>query len=118
MTNQPTSLQIALGVLLRHSKALVNLMHDFGVTCSYDEVLRFKKSPAAAATKEFALSGISSSGLDMVQVVSDNFDADISSQNGKLSTHSLAVLVTQPEHNDSEYEKIHHLQSTAFQKLT
>ena len=28
--------------------------------------------------------------------VVDNFDADISSQNGKISTHSLAVLVTQP----------------------
>ena len=36
-----------------------------------------------------------SSGL--IQVVADNFDADISSQNGKLSTHSLAVLVTQPD---------------------
>ena len=31
----------------------------------------------------------------MIQTVVDNFDADISSQNGKVSTHSLAVLMTQ-----------------------
>ena len=31
----------------------------------------------------------------MVQTVVDNFDADISSQNGRVSTHSLAILMTQ-----------------------
>ena len=28
----------------------------------------------------------------MVQVVTDSFDTDVSPQNGKLSTHSLAVV--------------------------
>ena len=32
----------------------------------------------------------------MVQVIEDNFDTDISSPNGKLSTHSLAMILTQP----------------------
>ena len=51
-----------------------------------------------------ALQGISDSDSGLIQVVVDNFDADISSQNGKLSTHSLAVLVTQPtSSNQSEY---------------
>ena len=57
----------------------------------------------AAATSP-ALQGISDSDSGLIQVVVDNFDADISSQNDKLSTHSLAVLVTQPtSSNQSEY---------------
>ena len=36
----------------------------------------------------------------LVQVVSDNFDATISSQNGLRSTHSLAVLLTMPDTHD------------------
>ena len=32
----------------------------------------------------------------------DNFDADISSQNGKISTHSLAVLLTQSQTVEEE----------------
>ena len=34
----------------------------------------------------------------------DNFDADIASQNDKLSTHSLPVLLTQPATN-SQYQE-------------
>ncbi|CAB4014506.1 Hypothetical predicted protein [Paramuricea clavata] len=66
------------------------------VTCSYDEILRFKKSAALAATKDIKLSGINHGGLGLIQAVADNFDADISSQNGNMSTHSLAMLITQP----------------------
>ena len=102
LRNQPTNIQIALGILIRDSKQLINQMHAFGVTCSYDEILRFKKSAAIAATEEIDLTGISSEQSGLVQVVADNFDADISSQNGKLSTHSLAILLTQPEEKEAE----------------
>ena len=44
--NQPTDLQVTLGALLRDSKALIGYMHDSGITYSYDEVLRFRKSAA------------------------------------------------------------------------
>ena len=81
---------------MRNSKALVSNMNELGVTCTYDELLRFKKSAAVAASSSPTLQGISDSN-SVIQVVVDNFDADISSQNGKLSTHSLAVLVTQPD---------------------
>ncbi len=101
LSNYPTSLQVALGVLIRDSKKLVKHMHEYGVTCSYDEVLRFKKSAAIAATKNISLHGISDASKGLVQVVADNFDADISSQNGKLSTHSLAVLMTQANQDDA-----------------
>lgn len=95
--NNSTALQIALGSKLGRSKNIITTMLSFGVTCSYDEVLRFKRSAAKAATMERSCLGISAASEGLVQVVVDNFDAEISSQNGKLSTHSLAVLVTQPE---------------------
>ena len=95
--NQPTDLQVALGVLLRDSKTLIGYMYDYGITCSYDEVLRFKKSAAKAASASANPHGIGCSDNGMVQVIVDNFDTDISSPNGKLSTHSLAMILTQPE---------------------
>ena len=108
LANTPTSLQVALGVLIRDSKELINQMHSFGVTCSYNEILRFRKSAAMAATELTHLSGISSAESGLVQVVADNFDTDISSPNGKLSTHSLAVLMTQKAqiNESSETEQI------------
>ena len=81
-------------VLLRQSKELVKTMNDFGVTCTYDNLLRFKKSVVVVAAKSAELTAISKVEDGLVQVVVDNFDADIASQNNKLSTHSLAVLLT------------------------
>jgi len=49
---------------------------------SYDEVRRFNSSAAHAAAHERDLTGISSSDHGLIQVVADNFDAHISSQNG------------------------------------
>ena len=40
--------------------------------------------------------GISKAENGLVQIVVDNFDADISSPNGNLSTHSLATIIMQP----------------------
>ena len=43
----------------------------------------------------------------MVQIIVDNFDTDISSPNGKSSTHSLAMIITQlmsrNDHNETRY---------------
>ena len=52
---------------------------------------------AVAAAKNAEITAISNAEDGLVQIVVDNFDADIASQNGKLSTHSLAVLLTQPD---------------------
>lgn len=70
-------------------------MYDYRVTCSYDEVLRFKKSAAVAASADPSMQGISDVGQGLIQVIVDNFDCDICSPDGKLSTHSLAMIVTQ-----------------------
>ena len=50
-----------------------------------------------AAKNDIQLSGIHDSDCGLIQAVADNFDADISSQKGKLTTHSLAMLIAQPQ---------------------
>lgn len=113
LRNKPTDLQIALGVLLRDYKTILGYTYDFGITCSYDEVLRFKKSAAVIAAKDPSVHGISSATGGLVQTVVDNFDADIHSPNGKLATHSLAMILTQPscpgnDHEDETLARLKH----------
>ncbi len=98
ITSRTTDLQVALGVL-RNSKLIVNKMHDYHVTCSYDELL---KSTAAAAARDSKSQGITSAMNGLVQVVADNFDTDILSQNRKMSTHSLAMIIMQPSEGVNE----------------
>ena len=88
LKNHPTPLQIALGVLLRESKGLINQLHEYNITCSYSELFLFKKSAAVSATEDRKLQAISHS---MIQTVVDNFDADISSQNGSVYTFPCHV---------------------------
>ena len=96
VNSAPTYLQITLGVLMRESKELLTHMYDYRVTCSYDEVLRFKKPAAVDGVNDLIQQGLSHAKHGFVQVVSDNFDTDISSPNGKTSTHSLAMIILQP----------------------
>ena len=96
VSNNPTLLQIALGVVIRE-KTNIELLHGLGITSSYDEVLRFKSSAAYAAARNKEKLGISKSDAGLVQVVADNFDATIASPNGIKSTHALAILLTQPQ---------------------
>ena len=95
VTNKPTFLQIALGVAIRE-KIYIEMLHNFFVTSTYDEVLRFKCSAAQAATKSKKNLGITENRAGQIQVVADNFDANISSPNGLKTTHALAMLITQP----------------------
>ena len=74
-------------------------MHAYGTCISYKEHRRFKTSAAHAAIENLAMTGISDAAHGLVQGIVDNFDADIASQNGKQSTHSLAVLFTQHSKN-------------------
>ena len=103
INNQATTLQIALAVSLR-DKSLVQQMHDYRICCSYDELIRFKASAAHAASQQNNLQGLMDSDAGLVQVVVDNFDANIASQNGLRSTHALALLVTQSPENPIRYE--------------
>ena len=101
VTTHPSMIQIALGLLAREKKTIQQL-YAFGVSASYDEIRRYKIS--AAATSTFSdLSLDAEKGL--IQGVCDNYDTNISSQNGLKSTHSLATIITQPVFNDSEVAK-------------
>ena len=114
VTNSVTTLQIDLGVVLsKHS--LIEQFNDFAVACTYDELLRFKASAAAAALKNAKMAGIVAPKDGIIQVVADNFDATISSQNGLLNTHSLAMLLTVVDsHQSGEPED----DSEMFSRLT
>jgi len=90
ITHNITTLQTALGVATRE-KYLINMLYDFRVTCSYDEVLRFKSSAARHAAQESTTHGLFDATNGLIQTVIDNYDANISSQNGLQSTHALAM---------------------------
>ena len=62
-------LQVALGLLCNSSK-LIEHFHDYGVTCSYNEIRQFR---ASAAVKGHNKTLDSSHGL--IQGISDNFRA-------------------------------------------
>ena len=47
MAHHATPLQTALGVLM-HRKNIIQHMYDYDVTCSYDELRRYKNSSAIA----------------------------------------------------------------------
>ena len=102
LKDQSTDLQLANGVLLRSSKAILSYMHDFRITCTYDEVLQFKKSAAIAATDKKSMQGLQDLSNGMSQAIIDNFDVDIHSPNSKLSTHSLGVIITQTPQDTHE----------------
>ena len=55
--------------------------------------------------KNLNLMGISTESDGLIQVVSDNFDANISSQNGLVSTHALAMLLTVTDDDRSSETK-------------
>jgi len=102
--SQATSLQVGLAGKMLESKKLINNFYSYGVCCSYTEYRRFKKSAAEAAVAAMKMAGISNAADGLVQGIADNFDADISSQNGRQSTHSLAVLLAQYSHTPPEGE--------------
>ena len=48
------------------------------------------------------LTGLTKEVDSLIQGVGDNFDQEICSQNGKLQTHSMALLMTQSDDKQSQ----------------
>lgn len=70
-------------------------MHDYLVSCSYDELKRFKRSSARAKYLQVCSEHRQPTRVDgLVQVIVDNFDANLSSPNGLVSTHHMATIET------------------------
>ena len=96
VTSQPTPLQIAIGVLLGDHKMIITELYKYHVCCSYDEVRRFKRSAGVQSSKAQQLAGLRDASLGgLVQIIIDNFDAVISSQNCRLECHYMAMLAVQ-----------------------
>ena len=103
VTNKATSLQIALGVLLRE-KQLIEQCYAFGICAFYDKILRFKASAAHASSNQEELRDLFHTKHCLIQTVADNYDANVSSPNSFRSTHAMALLLTQM--NDSTIPEI------------
>ena len=79
-------------------KSFINILHKFRITCSYDEVRRFLFSTAVQAPRDTILAGLGDSSVrSLVQVIVDDFDAVLHSQNCRLNCHNLAMIVTQAQ---------------------
>ena len=90
MTSSKVSkLQTSLELFVREKK-IIEYLQELGVTSSYDEVRRFKISAAHYASKDHL---ILDSDKGLIQAVSDNFEANLSTQNGLKQTHSLATVL-------------------------
>ena len=102
VTKQYTPLQISLVSLLKKAKFLKET-NKYKITCSNDELQRFKSSIALNITNQPNCYTVSAS-FNLLQFVVDNFDAVISSQNGMKSTHSLGIIaaVTDLSQNNIE----------------
>lgn len=57
VANTHTSLHIGPDITVRN-KSVIECLHNFGVTVSYDEILRFKATAAHAAVRSQELMGI------------------------------------------------------------
>ena len=80
-----TWINSALGILNRNSKTILNPLHKFRITCSYDEVEIFKKyADANAARPKTNL---------LSQVISDNVSNETNCQKGKSHTHCLGTIL-------------------------
>lgn len=60
---------------------VVDQLYDYRVTCSYDEVVRFKKSAAHASYTDTSVHGIFDFSAGFIRIIADIFDADNYSPN-------------------------------------
>ena len=98
-----TSLQISLGALLREKK-FIEHFYKYGVSCSYNEIRRFKTSAVAACKDTQPIQVLSDHTNGLEQVVAYNLDVNISSKNGLKQTHSLAMFLAQTKREENNDE--------------
>ena len=78
-------------------KKKIHQLYAFGASAFYDKIRKNKISVAATTNfSEVKLNG----NQGFLQGVCDNYDTNITSQNGLKTTHSEATIMTQPINND------------------
>ncbi len=93
-----TSLGLAIKLHHKHgSSELIRLLHEHGITSSYDEVIRFRKSAASYVSNN---SSTYNTMLGLTTEIGpifgwcDNYDLWIASPNGTKSTHAMVSEFT------------------------
>ncbi len=83
----------------------MSLLHDIGITVTYDEVLRFRTSAAIyTGSQPYTLRGLNvDDGGELASWI-DNYDLNIATPNGCRETHALVVEVTHQPTNDVDQE--------------
>ena len=106
MRNQTT---LGLALVLHHqfgSSELIRILHDHGITCSYDGVLRFRKSVAwyvLQNSSDFYKTLRLTTDFGPIFSWCDNFDLWISSPNGMKPTHAMVSKFTiHPKHDNTK----------------
>jgi hypothetical protein len=117
--NQTT---LGLAVKLHHkfgSKELLTLLHDYGITATYDEVLRFRTSVAIyTGSQPYKLRGLQENGGTLGAWV-DNYDLNIFTPNGCRGTHALVIEVTQqPPDDEDENQGANGLQNPMIPRVS
>ena len=120
VTNSPNATTLGLAVKLHHrfgSKEIVSLLHDYGFTAPYWEVLRFKDSAALYLCKqEETVYGSSlRQGGSPISAWFDNYDLQVWTPNGRRETHSMAIEFTQP--SDDRQDSQNHQKNLTFPRL-
>ena len=94
VTKRFTKMQLTLSVLASGRK-LIEHLYEYRIASAYQEFRRFKVLAAASSDnndKEVrARDGF-------IQIIADNFDAHIHSQNGLKETNNIATIIAQPTH--------------------
>ena len=106
--DRATSLHVGLSILLNQQRSLIDQFHSFGISSTYNELRRFRIYAAVAMAKGKQGLAKFDSKDGLVQVVADNFDTQISAQNGQKSTHGLAMVISQAgQLHPEEYDATH-----------
>ena len=90
--NRYTDLLLSLVVMVR-KKQIVQHLYDYGVVCSYNELVGVEQLLPRQVKGVQGVLGHHSTCL--IHAVAENFDCDISSMNGLKQTHSLALMLIQ-----------------------
>ena len=75
------------------------------ITCNYDELLRFRTSVDRDSVEKYDNDQKVLDRLNgLIQVVIDNFDAKVSTQNNLAMVHKLAMIVCQSPNQTHTYD--------------
>ena len=89
---------LGLAVKVHHqfgSRDLIDILHSSGYICSYDEVLRFRKSAAKVTTQDHDVYKGLINTSKLLSAWFDNFDLQVFTPNDSRETHCMAVEFTQ-----------------------